>query len=242
MQSSKILVIEDDPVLLKILGATLSYGGFDIVEATGGLEALQKFQSAAPDAVLIDLGLPDVEGAELIKVLRRNSTVPIIVVSGRNTEADRIEMLDLGADDFVAKPFLPGELLARIRAVLRRQGMPQIQDKVTMPSEGQARPIPQQRSETIRPHLTVHEGRAETGGRSLKLTGAEQKLLDVLADKRGEYVSSRELIDRLWGEYDEGMQSRLRVLVNQIRRKIEEDPEDPKLIQNKRGQGYRIRA
>jgi len=120
--------------------------------------------------------------------------------------------------------------------------MPQAPANREQPSDASLAAEPVQPAAPSAPRLVVHEGRAETGGRSLKLTGAEQKFLDVLADKRGEYVSSRELIQKLWGDYNDGMQSRLRVLVNQIRRKIEEDPEDPKLIQNKRGQGYRIRA
>src|SRR5687768_3384990 len=118
--SARILLVEDDPPLLTILQAAMSYGGFKSEAARSGAEAIEAFRNRRFDAVLVDLGLPDLDGTDLLHTLREISDVPILVVSGRDTERDKIDALDRGADDFIPKPFLPGELLARIRSALRR--------------------------------------------------------------------------------------------------------------------------
>jgi two-component system, OmpR family, KDP operon response regulator KdpE len=227
LSKPRILIIEDDPALLMVLEATLSYGGFEKDEARTGLEGFEKFQGGAFDAILLDLSLPDLDGAELLKRIRSASDVPVLVVSGRSSEADRIEALDLGADDFVPKPFHPGELLARIRAALRRY------DVESAPSDPKA---------DVGGIAVGLKGRtAQVRGAVLQLTENEHKLLVALRNTTGEAVAFEALTEAVWGPKAGRTTSHLRVLVNQLRRKIESDPGHPELLQNVRGFGYRLR-
>jgi two-component system KDP operon response regulator KdpE len=208
-----LLLVEDDPATLHVLEATLDYGGFSSDIAPTALEALQRINGREYDAVLLDLGLPDVDGSHLIKTLRAQSDVPIVVVSGRGTEHDKIAALDLGADDFIAKPFLPGELLARIRAVLRRRG------SYTMPTPG------------------GHVGTREAP--DVRLARLEGKLFGLL-DRRGDdVVSYEEIIEEIWGKEKERGQSHVRVLVGQLRRKLEAQGSRDR-IKSVRGSGYTL--
>jgi two-component system, OmpR family, KDP operon response regulator KdpE len=208
-----LLLVEDDPATLHVLEATLEYGGFGSDVAPTALEALQRVGQRDYDAILLDLGLPDVDGAHLIKTLRTQSDVPIVVVSGRGTEQDKIAALDLGADDFIAKPFLPGELLARIRAVLRRRG------PYVMPSPGA--------------HMTLREP-AE-----IKLARLEGKLFNLLERSGEDVVSYDQIIGEIWGREKERGQSHVRVLVGQLRRKLESQGSRDR-IKSVRGSGYKL--
>lgn len=208
-----LLLVEDDPATLHVLEATLEYGGFGSDVAPTALEALQRINQRDYDAVLLDLGLPDVDGAHLIKTLRTQSDVPIVVVSGRGTEQEKIAVLDLGADDFIAKPFLPGELLARIRAVLRRRG------PYVMPIPG------------------ANLGSREPG--EMKLARLEGKLFNLLERRGDEVVGYQEIIDEIWGPEKERGQSHVRVLIGQLRRKLESQGSRDR-IKSVRGSGYRL--
>jgi two-component system KDP operon response regulator KdpE len=217
-----ILIIEDDPVIQHVLQATLEYGGFTYQSVETAHSAIAAFHKIAFDAILLDLSLPDMDGNDLIKALRGQSDLPILVVSGRTAERHRITCLDLGADDFIAKPFLPGELLARIRAAVRRHGS--VAHTVRI---GEVEFDPKQ--------PFVRSGREAMG-----LTKAEHALLVALARQPSNAVSTRELTEAVWGTYDERKERNLRVLINQLRRKIEPHPKYPAYIISHHGIGYRL--
>jgi two-component system KDP operon response regulator KdpE len=208
-----LLLVEDDPATLHVLEATLEYGGFGSDVAPTALEALQRVGQRDYDAILLDLGLPDVDGAHLIKTLRTQSDVPIVVVSGRGTEQDKIAALDLGADDFIAKPFLPGELLARIRAVLRRRGPYVMAAPASHPRSREAADV--------------------------KLARLEGKLFNLLEQRGDEVVSYEQIIEEIWGKEKERGQSHVRVLVGQLRRKLESQGSRDR-IKSVRGSGYKL--
>ena len=215
-----LLLVEDDPATLHVLEATLEYGGFGSDVATTALDALQRLSDRSYDAVLLDLGLPDLDGSHLIKTLRTNSDVPIMVVSGRGTEQDKIDSLDLGADDFIAKPFLPGELLARIRAVLRRRG----------PSMAMA-------ANDI--HDDDGSSPADAPEAEVRFARLEGKLFNLLEARGDDVVTYDEIIDAIWSKDKLRGQSHVRVLVGQLRRKLELQ-NSPYKIRSERGAGYRL--
>lgn len=218
-KATQILIVEDEPALSHMLKATLEYGGYDSDTSSSALGALQRLTDAEYDAVLLDLGLPDMDGAHLVKTIRGSSHTPIIVVSARGSEHDKIAAFDYGADDFVEKPFLPGELLARLRAVLRRRGTP-------APSDGSM--VGNKAS-----------GGAASGVDDIQLAPMEQKLLKLLSSKEGEVTSSEEIIASVWGPRKERGSGHVRVLVAQLRRKLKAQGE-PVEISNERGAGYRL--
>ena len=234
--SERILLIEDDPALLTILQAAMSYGGFDSESNGSGAEALDIFARRPFDAVLVDLGLPDLDGSEVLAKLREISDVPILVVSGRDSERDRIAALDQGADDFIPKPFLPGELLARIRAALRRhrtqQGRP--------PGEGGVEVADERDPITIGPlTLDPFHRTAEVGGRRAVLSDAEFKILSTLATSREAVVSKPLLLKTLY-DSDTLEETRIvEVYSSNIRRKLR-DLYDCELILNFRGRGWKL--
>ncbi len=216
-----LLLVEDDPATLHVLEATLDYGGFASDVATTALDALQRLNARAYDAVLLDLGLPDLDGSHLIKTLRTNSDIPIMVVSGRGTEQDKIASLDLGADDFIAKPFLPGELLARIRAVLRRRG-PSMAVAANDITEEDGEPTA----------AAAHDG-------DVRFARLEGNLFKLLENRGDDVVTYDEIIDAIWGRDKPRGQSHVRVLVGQLRRKLELQ-NSPYKIRSERGAGYRL--
>ncbi len=216
-----LLLVEDDPATLHVLEATLEYGGFGSDVATTALDALQRLSDRSYDAVLLDLGLPDLDGSHLIKTLRTNSDVPIMVVSGRGTEQDKIDSLDLGADDFIAKPFLPGELLARIRAVLRRRGPSMAAAANDIQDDDGATPGPQVPDAEVR------------------FARLEGRLFSLLESRGDDVVTYEEIIDAIWSKDKTRGQSHVRVLVGQLRRKLELQ-NSPYKIRSERGAGYRL--
>jgi two-component system KDP operon response regulator KdpE len=215
-----LLLVEDDPATLHVLEATLEYGGFGSDVATTALDALQRLSDRSYDAVLLDLGLPDLDGSHLIKTLRTNSDVPIMVVSGRGTEQDKIDSLDLGADDFIAKPFLPGELLARIRAVLRRRGPSMAMAANDIHDDDDAAP-------------------ADAPEAEVRFARLEGKLFNLLEARGDDVVTYDEIIDAIWSKDKLRGQSHVRVLVGQLRRKLELQ-NSPYKIRSERGAGYRL--
>lgn len=218
-----LLLVEDDPATLHVLEATLEYGGFGSDVATTALDALQRLNDRLYDAVLLDLGLPDLDGSHLIKTLRTNSDIPIMVVSGRGTEQEKITSLDLGADDFIAKPFLPGELLARVRAILRRRGA-----SMAMAAND------------------INEEDGEAGSEAsgapneeVRFARLEGRLFNLLEARGDDVVTYDEIIDAIWGRDKPRGQSHVRVLVGQLRRKLEL-MNSPYKIRSERGAGYRL--
>ncbi|HEX9955587.1 MAG TPA: response regulator transcription factor [Allosphingosinicella sp.] len=234
--SAHILLVEDDPGLLAVLEASLSFGGFSCEAVSRGEDALAALGNRAFSGVLLDLGLPDCEGGELLPRLRAVSDIPIIVVSGRGSERDKIEALDLGADDFVAKPFLPGELLARIRAALRRYG--QAERPQAGGAAGRARHPLQFGALTLDPV----DNSAALGGATAKFNAAEFKVLHRLASRQWETVSRAELLGELYGAAAPAETNVVDVYISRVRAKLRGLPGGEDIIANVRGAGWRFRV
>lgn len=223
MSSARILAVDDAPQIRRVLKTTLVSAGYETLTAATGEEALEMFARHHPDLVILDLALPDVGGVEVCRQLRRSTDTPILILSVRGAEADKIEALDAGADDYLTKPFGAGELLARIRSSLRR----------AVPAAGtllEAGPI----------RLDAAARRAWNGDEELKLTPKEFDLLRQFASQPGRVLTHRALLQAVWGP-DYGEQTEyLRVFVNQLRKKIESDPSRPQLLRTEPWVGYRL--
>jgi len=215
----RILIVDDDPAVLAMLGSVLDLGGFAHESAATAEGALARFRDGGFDAVLLDLSLPDLDGSELIGSIRVDSDVPILIISGLPGEQRRIASLDLGADDFISKPFLPGELLARIRAAIRR-----------------AAPASDARGIEFDPERSVVRVR----GRDVSLSTLEHQFLTLLARRPGNAVTNREACEAMWGAYSERTRKILYVIANRLRNKIEADPAHPEHIVSQHGIGYRL--
>lgn len=225
--SIRILVVDDEPQIQRFLKLGLTAGGFAVSAAATAAEAIKAIATSAPDLVLLDLGLPDLDGKDVIRQTRAFSAVPIIIVSARDREAEKIEALDLGADDYVNKPFGIGELLARIRTALRHHN-------------------PAGNSAAVLDHggimVDVAGHRASKNGTALKLTPKEFDLLALLMRNAGRVLTHRQILTSIWGPaHTEDMQY-LRVLIGQLRGKLEDDQANPRFIQTEPGIGYRIVA
>ncbi|HZT30347.1 MAG TPA: response regulator transcription factor [Bryobacteraceae bacterium] len=226
--SAKILVVDDEPQIRRMMRATLTGSGYQVDEARTGEEALEKFRAYLPDLVLLDLNMPGIGGLEACRTLRASSDVPIIILTVRNSEKDKVEALDAGADDYVSKPFGMQELLARIRAALRRAP--------TAPESGP-------RSFATRDlEMDFETRRIRVKGKPVRLTPKEFDLLRYLFLQGGKPVPHRELLQAVWGP-DYGDESDyLRVFINHLRKKIEPDPGKPKYILTEPWVGYRFAA
>ena len=222
---TRVLIVDDEPQILRFLRTTLVANGFDVVEAANAAEALRHAAADAPDVIVLDLGLPDMDGKDVIKKLREWSQTPIVVLSARAREAEKIEALDAGADDYVNKPFGIGELMARLRAAQRHK----------LKSEGSA-PIFKLGELTV----DLVKRTVKRGATALHLTPKEYDLLRVFVQNAGKVVTQRQLLQAVWGPAHVEDASYLRVYVGQLRRKIEADGEQP-LIENEPGVGYRLR-
>jgi len=222
-----ILVIEDDPQIRRFLRATLAAEDYQFHEAVTAAEGIAQAAARQPDLVLLDLGLPDRDGLDVIREIRSWSQMPIVVLSARGQEKDKIDALDLGADDYVAKPFAVGELLARIRATLRRAAplAPDGVDPIVRFGNVQA--------DFEKRIITV-------GGQEVHLTPNEYKLLQVLIKHAGRVVTQRQLLNEVWGPQHTEQSQYLRVYVAQLRRKLEQDPARPRYLQTEPGVGYRL--
>ena len=221
---SRILCVEDEPHLLRTLGTNLRARGYEVDVAETGERALALAQEHRPDAVVLDLGLPGMSGMEVIRSLRHWTAIPIIVLSARDSEFDKIGALDAGADDYVAKPFGMGELLARLRAALRR------------PPPTEELPI------VVTADFTVDLGarRVITAEGDARLTPTEWHLVEVLVRRAGRLVTSRELLQAVWGPQYGEETNYLRVHMAHIRRKLEPDPGRPQFFLTEPGSGYRF--
>jgi two-component system, OmpR family, KDP operon response regulator KdpE len=223
----QILVIEDDQQIRRFLRATLEAEGYQFHEALTAAEGIAQASSRQPDLVLLDLGLPDRNGLEVIREIRGWSQMPILVVSARGQERDKIEALDLGADDYVAKPFAVGELLARMRAAMRRA--------VPLGNTGAGEAF---RFGAI--EVDFESRVVRSSGDEIHLTPNEYRLLQVLIHHAGKVVTQRQLLNEVWGPQHTDQAQYLRVYVAQLRRKLERDPARPKYLQTEPGVGYRL--
>jgi two-component system KDP operon response regulator KdpE len=223
-----VLVVEDETPMQVFLRATLVANGYRVVEAASGEQAVAFASARLPDVVLLDLGLPDCEGFEVAGRLRDFCRAPILVLSARGGEHDKVQALDAGADDYITKPFGVNELLARLRAALRRaQRPPEAEDAVVV-------------LDGIRIDRNKREVRV--GGQVVHLTPLEWRLLSVLLAHRGRVVTRQQLLEEVWGPACGSEVHYLRVYMSHLRRKIEADPARPKYLQTESGVGYRFVA
>ncbi|HEV2625145.1 MAG TPA: response regulator transcription factor [Xanthobacteraceae bacterium] len=222
----RILVIDDEPPIRKLLRVGLSAHGYQIVEASNGKMGLDLLSEQAPDLVILDLGLPDMQGHELLRTIRaRNDSVPIVVLSSRDDETGKVQALDSGADDYVTKPFGMDELLARMRAALRHQ--------LQIHGERPIFRVGDLSVDLVRRIVKI-------GDKEIKLSPKEYELLRILVQHAGKVLTHRFLLSQLWNDLTDAQY--LRVYVRQLRQKIETDPERPQYILTETGVGYRLRA
>lgn len=222
---TRALVVDDEPAILRFLKPALEANDYQVATAGTVAEAVRRIAGERPDVIVLDLGLPDGDGKDVIQQVRQWSDVPIIVLSARDREAEKIEALDLGADDFVNKPFGVGELMARLRTALRhrlqRQG-----DIATFK-------IGELEIDTLRHRVT-------RAGSDIKLTPKEYELLSCLARHAGKVMTHRQLLTAVWGPAHAEDTQYLRVYIGHLRQKIEDDPDHPRIIQTELGIGYRV--
>jgi two-component system KDP operon response regulator KdpE len=223
-----VVVVEDEPQIRRFLRPTLASQGYRVVEAASGEEGLLQAATRQPDIVILDLGLPDIDGLEVIRRLREWTAVPIIVLSARGQEPDKIAALDAGADDYVAKPFAVGELLARMRVALRHATRAAREPSEPVFAFGDVR---------------VDLGRRQVfvGDVEVRLTRTEYKLLTVLVRHAGRVLTHRQLLREVWGPGSVEQTHYLRVYMTQLRHKLEADPARPRFLTTEPGVGYRLR-
>jgi two-component system KDP operon response regulator KdpE len=228
MPKPRILVVDDEPQMHRFLAPALGAAGYEALRAETGGQALAEIARRPPDAVVLDLGLPDLDGQDLLKTVREFYRGPIVILSARDREIEKIEALDSGADDYVEKPFRVGELLARLRVALRRQ---------------------QRQNEAAPP--VVHAGAltidlprrlVSRAGEAVHLSPKEYELLARLAEADGKVLTHKELLVSVWGPAHAADTQYLRVFIGQLRQKVEADPSEPKVILTQPGIGYRFMA
>ena len=221
-----ILVVDDEPKIVELARDYLEHAGFAVVSAFDGSEALTRARTDAPDLIVLDLGLPKLDGLDVARALRRDSNVPIVILSGRSDETDKLVGLELGADDYVTKPFSPKELVARVRAVLRRIERPAPPSDIIRASDVT---------------LDVPRMRVRAGDRDVELTATEFQLLAALAREPGRVFTRSQLLDAVHGVAFESYERAIDAHVKNIRRKLESDPREPRYLQTVHGVGYRFR-
>ncbi len=223
-----VLIIEDEPPIVRFLRATLGSQGYTLREAATGQAGLIQASGCRPDIVLLDLGLPDMDGLEVIRRLRAWSAVPIVIISARGQESDKVAALDAGADDYLTKPFGVPELMARIRVALRHAGRVGDQAESAVFTCGDLK-------FDLAGHLVFLHGQ------EVSLTPIEFRLLAVMVKYAGRVVTHRQLLKEVWGPHLTDESHYLRVFVHQLRRKLEDDPTRPKYILTETGVGYRLK-
>jgi two-component system KDP operon response regulator KdpE len=227
---TRVLVVDDEPQILRALRINLRVRQYEVLTAATGAEALEVAGRHPPDLVILDLGLPDLSGLEVIEGLRGWTSVPIVVLSGRADSADKVEALDAGADDYVTKPFSMDELLARMRAALRRSGPPEDAPQIKLGDlvvDLAARRVSGRR---------VPDG----PGGDIRLTPTEWHLLEVLLRNPGKLLSQQQLLTEVWGPGYASATGNLRLYMAQLRRKLEPDPARPQWLITEPGMGYRF--
>ncbi len=221
----RILIVDDERAIRTFLRTSLAANGFAVFEATTGEEAVAQAMACRPDAVILDLGLPDIDGFEVTRRMREWTGIPILVLSVREREDDKIRALDAGADDYVTKPFATGELLARVRASLRRASRPE--GSVVFEADGLI--------------VDVTKRIVTRDGAEIQLTPTEYDILKEMVKNVGKVLTHGHLLRAVWGRGNEGEVHLLRVNVSNLRHKLEPDPSRPKYIVTEPGVGYRLR-
>lgn len=220
----KILIADDDSDLLGLIGFTLTQAGYLVVKATDGPTAIRAYEAEQPDIIVLDINMPGASGFQVCEAVRQKSRVPIMMLTARGEEEDLVRALELGADDYLTKPFSPRTLLARVKALLRRAGV----DTATPLAAGRIK-------------LDVDEHTVQVGeGEPIRLTKLELRLLQMLLANSGHTVSSDRLLMQVWGHRGAGDRQLLKQLVHRLRHKIEVDPAVPQLLQTAPGAGYRL--
>jgi len=227
IRDRRILVVDDEERMVRFIRLNLEHDGFRVVEAFNGTQAINNVRSNLPNLVLLDIMMPDMDGFEVLRIIREVSSVPVIMLTAKGEEDDRVRGLELGADDYVTKPFSPRELVSRVRAVLRRTEM------VSGPTHG---PI------EVDDRLKLDFDRREiwVEGKLVQLRPTEYRLLYHLVQNAGWVISHDQLLSRVWGYEYRDEPHYVRLYINYLRKKIEEDPANPKYILTERGVGYRF--
>ncbi|GAY07847.1 sensor histidine kinase [Pseudonocardia sp. N23] len=223
----RVLVVDDDPQILRALRINLAAHGYDVTLADSGAAALRAAADGRPDVVVLDLGLPDLDGTEVVEGLRGWSSVPIVVLSARTDSTDKVRALDAGADDYVTKPFGMAELLARLRAAVRRAAVSVAADGGAVVDTGGFR-------------VDLAAKQVERDGRPVHLTPTEWGILEMLARHPGRLVAQRDILREVWGPGYATETNYLRVYLAQLRRKLEPDPGRPRYLLTEPGMGYRL--
>lgn len=226
--AKRILVVDDEPRMIGFIRMNLELEGHQVIEAHTGLEALEAVRTQLPDLILLDVMMPEIDGFETLRMLREFSNIPVIMLTAKGDENDKVYGLELGADDYVTKPFGPRELSSRIKAVLRRADMPSAS--------------PEQAILRIDDHLSVDFNQREVivKGKRIKLRPTEYRLLYHLIENAGWTVPHDQLLAKVWGYEYRDEAHYVRLYVNYLREKIEEDPSNPRYILTERGVGYRF--
>ena len=223
----RVLVVDDEPRMIHFIRLNLEHDGYEVIEATSGTEALENLRDRMPDLILLDVMMPEMDGFETLQLLREISTVPVIMLTAKGEEEDRVRGLELGADDYITKPFSPREMVSRVRAVIRR---------TETPSSLTREPI------EVDDRLKIDFDRREifVEGELVKLRPTEFRLLFHLVQNAGWVVPHDQLLAKVWGYEYRDETHYLRLYVNYLRKKLEADPSDPKYILTERGIGYRF--
>ena len=235
MVGSKVLVVEDDPTLLEVLQYNLDKEGYEVLTAADGSAGLEAARSNKPDLVILDVMLPKVDGYEVCRILRREMTVPILILTAKTEETDRVVGLEVGADDYVTKPFSMRELMARVRAMLRRTEM---MKKEAASASGMSSSC----FKTGEFEIDTARHRVSRGGAAVELSRMEFALLEFLARNQGQVFSRDHLLEKVWGYDFAGDTRTVDVHVSWLRRKIEDDPAHPRHLVTVRGVGYKFEA
>lgn len=224
MNYKTVLIIEDDKSILNFLKLSLKTNGYKILEATNGLTGISLFLSHNPDLILLDLGLPDIDGMEVLAQIRQSSTVPVVIVSARGQEREKVSALDIGADDYITKPFGVSELLARVRVALRRQKRTSVTNEFVL--------------ENLR--IDFNKRKIYVGDKEIHLTPIEYKLVLLLTENSGKVLTHKFIQNEVWGYETSDEYQTLRVFMANIRKKIEIDTVRPRFIMTEVGVGYRF--
>ena len=224
---NKILVVDDEPRMVQLIGMNIKLEGFEVISASHGFQALEKVTREMPDMVLLDIMMPDMDGFETLKRIREISSVPVIFLSVKGEESDLVRGLDLGADDYITKPFSPRELVSRIKAVLRRVEPENAVKKTEI---------------RVDDELTIDfdQRRVIVRGKEVRLRATEYRLLYQLVTNAGKLMSHETLLSRVWGPEYQDEDQYVRLYITYLRQKIEKDPKKPHYILSERGLGYRF--
>jgi two-component system KDP operon response regulator KdpE len=227
LKDRRILVVDDEERMVRFIRLNLEHDGFQVIEAFNGTQAINSVRSNLPDLVLLDVMMPDIDGFEVLKIIREVSTVPVIMLTAKSEEDDRVRGLELGADDYITKPFSPRELVSRVRAVLRR----------TETASGTRHGLIE-----VDKRLQIDFDRREVWveGKLVKLRPTEYRLLYHLVQNAGWVISHDQLLAKVWGYEYRDEPHYVRLYINYLRKKLEEDPANPKYILTERGVGYRF--